>query len=170
MLGFYENFPSTIHLTEAFTSSLSKRKLQEKIIQVFQEVNRKTFSFEEICNPSVSNGTVIFEFGIAEAEAFNYLDADEAQKLLRAIDRDAMQVMDWFCSIRYYKNVEGKRCPLRFDYYIFRMRFGEKERVEFLVFHERGPRYVSPEELVFFIEHKVNQKSSRINLKLLQGH
>jgi hypothetical protein len=160
MLGFYENFPSTIHLTEAFTSSLSKRKLQEKIIQVFQE----------ICNQSVSNGTVIFEFGIAEAEAFNYLDADETQKLLRAIDRDAMQVMDWFCSIRYYKNVEGKRCPLRFDYYIFRMRFGEKERVEFLVFHERGPRYVSPEELVFFIEHKVNQKSSRINLKLLQGH
>ena len=72
-LGSTKTFPSNIHRTETFTSSLSKRKLQQKITQVFQEVNRKTFSFEEVGNPTVPNCTVIFEFGIADAENFSYL-------------------------------------------------------------------------------------------------
>ncbi len=165
MLGFYENFPANIHLAETLTSTLSKRKLQEKIVQVFQEVNRKTFSFEEVGNPNQPNCTIIFEFGVGNGEDFNYLDEEEARKIQQALAEETLQVIDWFCSIRYYRNTKGKRTPLRFDYYMLRMGFTEKGSVEFLVFHERGPRYISPEELVAFAERKVNQGSSRKTLK-----
>ncbi len=158
MLGLYENFPHSVHFTETYSSPLSKRKLQEKIIQVFQEINCKSFSFEEIGNPSVPDGEVIFELGIADAENFCYLDAEESKKLRGTLnDEEPLHVMDWFCSIRYYKNAAGKRSPLKFDYYMLRAGFGEKGAIEFLVFHERGPRYVSPEDLVAFVEHKINQ-------------
>ena len=161
MLGFYQNFPQNIHRTEMFTSTVSKLKLQQRITQVFQEVNCKTFSFEEIGSPSISEGTVIFEFGIGDTENFCYLTEGEAQKLQEALEVETLQVMDWFCGIRYYKNVEGKRSPLKFDYYMLRMGFGEKGAVEVSVFHEKGPRHISPEDLVAFIDHKVNQEMSR---------
>jgi hypothetical protein len=157
MLGVYKNFPQGIHFAVTFTSPLSKRKLQEKIIQTFQETNHKSFSFEEVGNPSVANCEVIFEFGIADAENFCYLDDEEAKKLRETLsDEEPLHVMDWFCSIRYYRNTNGKRTPLKFDYYMLRMGFSERGTVEFLVFHERGPRYISPEDLVAFVEHKVN--------------
>ena len=168
MLGFYENFPQTIHRTEAFTSPLSKRKLQQKIAQVFEEVNRKTFSFEEIGCPTVPNCTVIFEFGIAEEDGFCFLNGEELKRLQKTLDTDPLKVMDWFCGIRYYKNTKPKKSPLKFDYYMLRMGFGEKGTVEFLVFHERGPQYVSPEDLIEFIEHKVNVGSNRKILKQVE--
>lgn len=165
MLGLYENFPQNIHRTETFTSPLSRRKLQQKITQVFQEVNRKNLSFEEVGNPTIPNGTVIFEFGIADAEDFCYLNEEEAQRLQTALDVAPLQVMDWFCAIRYYKNTQEKKAPLKFDYYMLRMGFGEKGVMEVLVFHEKGPRYISPEDLVAFMERKVNQGASRKLLK-----
>jgi hypothetical protein len=165
MLGLYQNFPQNIHRTETFTSALSRRKLQQKIAQVFQEVNRKNFSFEEVGNPTVPNATVIFEFGIADAEDFCYLNEEESQRLQTALAVEPMHVMDWFCAIRYYKNTQEKKAPLKFDYYMLRMGFGEKGMMEVLVFHEKGPRYISPEDLVAFIEHKVNQAASRKLLK-----
>jgi hypothetical protein len=165
MLGLYENFPQNIHRTETFTSPLSRRKLQQKIVQVFQEVNRKNFSFEEVGNPTVPNATVIFEFGIADAEDFCYLNEEEAQKLQAALVVEPMQVMDWFCAVRYYKGTKTHKSPLKFDYYMLRMGFGEKGVMEVFVFHEKGPRYVSPEDLIAFIERKVNQAAPRKLLK-----
>jgi hypothetical protein len=165
MLGLYLNFPQNIHRTETFTSPLSRRKLQQKIAQVFQEVNRKNFSFEEVGNPTVPNATVIFEFGIADGEDFCYLNKEEAQRLQTALVVEPMHVMDWFCAIRYYKNTKTTRSPLKFDYYMLRMGFGEKGMMEVLVFHEKGPRYVSPEDLISFIERKVNQAATRKLLK-----
>ena len=76
MLGRYENFPEGIHRTESFTSSLSSKKLQQRLIQVLSEINRKTFSFEEIANPTVPECTIIFEVGLADAESFNYIDEE----------------------------------------------------------------------------------------------
>jgi hypothetical protein len=167
MLGFYENFPQTIHQTETFASLLSRRKLQKKIAQVFQEVNCGTFSFEEVGNPTVPGGIVIFEFGIADEAGFVFLNQEENQKLQTALDAETLQVMDWFCAIRYYKNANGKRTPLKFDYYMLRMGFAEKDAVDVSVFHERGPRYVAPEDLVEFIGNQLNRATKRKILKRL---
>ena len=168
MLGLYENFPQIIHRTETFNTPVSRRKLQQKIAQVFQEVNLKSYRFEEVGNPTVPNCALIFEFGIAETGDFCYLNDTEAQRLQTALNVETLHVMDWFCAIRYYKINKEKRTPLKFDYYMLRMNFGEKGAVELQVFHERGPRYISPEDLAVFIPREINQASKRKILKRIK--
>jgi hypothetical protein len=43
-----------------------------------------------------------------------------------------------------------------------------KDIFEVQVFHERGPRYISPEELTTFIYNKINETSSSKNKKVLK--
>jgi hypothetical protein len=167
MLGFYENFPENIHRIESFTSFMPNKQLQRRIIQVLNDINRKTFSFEEVSNPSVPKCTVIFEVGIAESESFNYIDEEETKKVLNALQRAPFQIIDLFCAIRYYKNKEEKRAPLRFDYYLMRVLFG-RSMMEMRVFHERGPRYISPEEIATFLVNKINEASTRRILRRLE--
>jgi hypothetical protein len=163
MLGFYENFPVNIHRIETFTTPLSSKRLQRKLIQVLHDVNRRKFSFEEVSCPTVPKCTIIFEAGLADAGSFNYIDEEETKKVLRALRKTPFQTMDVFCAVRYYKGAEEKK-PLRFDYYMMRIAFG-KNAVEIRVFHERGPRYVSPEDLVVLFVNKVNETSTRKILK-----
>ncbi len=165
MHGFYENFPANIHRSDLFTSSLSKSKLQQRLARILHEVNCKTFRFEEVANPTLPNCTVIFEFGIADTGGFNFIDEEETKKMLKAIARGPLRLMDLFCGIRYYKKTAEKKTPLKFDYYMLRVGFGESNAVELQVFHERGPRYISPEELVNFVVGKVNDGSARKILK-----
>lgn len=165
-LGFYENFPTNIHRVDSFNSTLSIKQLQQKLIQVFFEINRKEFSFEEVANPTVPQGRVIFEFGLAESEGFNYIDEEEAKKALNFLAKERLHSMDFFCSIRYYKGNGEKKTPLKFDYYMLRTIFS-KDTFEVQVFHERGPRYISPEELTAFIFTKINESSNR-NRKILK--
>lgn len=165
-LGFYENFPTNIHRIDSFNSSVSSKQLQQKLIQVFFEVNCKEFSFEEVTNPTVPGGRVIFEFGLAESEGFNYIDEEELKKATSFLAKERLGSMDFFCSIRYYKGTGENRTALKFDYYMLRTIFS-KDMVEVQVFHERGPRYISPEELTAFIFTKINEASSN-NRKILK--
>jgi len=167
MLGRYENFPEGIHRTESFTSSLSSKKLQQRLIQVLSEINRKTFSFEEIANPTVPECTIIFEVGLADAESFNYIDEEETKKALNALKKEPFRVMDFFCAVRYYKAKTEKKTPLKFDYYMIRFAFS-KDTMEIRVFHERGPRYFSPEDIVTFLMNKVNEATGRKILKKVE--
>jgi hypothetical protein len=167
MLGFYENFPEGIHRIESYTSSLSSKKLQQRLIQVLSEINRKTFSFEEIANPTVPECTIIFEVGIADAKSFNYIDEEETKKASNALKKEPFRVMDFFCAVRYYKAKTEKKTPLKFDYYMIRVAFG-KDTMEIRVFHERGPRYISPEDIVAFLVNKVNEASGRKILKKVE--
>lgn len=161
MLGLYENFPPNIHLVKVFTFSLSKKYLQQQFTHFFRDVNRKNLSFEEVGNPTVPGGTVIFEVGIADDQSFSFIDKEEAQKMLTTIDHEPLPVIDLFCIIRYYKNIKPKKMPLKFDYYMTRIAFGKDHTVELQVFHERGPRYVCPEDLIAFIVRKVNAMTPR---------
>jgi hypothetical protein len=109
---------------------------------------------------------VIFEFGVAEAGNFNFINKEELEKTLDLLAKQRLTSMDFFCSIRYYK-VEGeKKTALKFDYYMLRTIF-RKDMFEVQVFHERGPRYISPEDLTTFICNKVNEASSK-NRKALK--
>jgi hypothetical protein len=167
MIGLYDNFPENIHRIESFPSSLSSKKLQQRLIQVLSKINRKTFSFEEIAHPSVPNCTIIFEVGIADAKSFNYIDEEETSKVLDALKKEPFRVMDLFCAVRYYKDKAEKKTPLKFDYYMLRAVFG-KNVMEMRVFHERGPRYISPEDIVIFLVNKINEPSARKILRRLQ--
>jgi hypothetical protein len=168
MLGFYDNFPVNIHRIETFSTTFSNKKLQQILIQVLREINRRTFSFEEIAYPTVPKCTIIFEAGLAEAKSFNYIDEEEAKRVLSALRKAAFQTMDFFCAVRYYKGTADKKTPLKFDYYMMRVVFG-KNSVEIQVFHERGPRYISPEDIVTFLVNMINGTSSRKILKKIES-
>ncbi|MEM3443198.1 MAG: hypothetical protein QXM86_05020 [Candidatus Bathyarchaeia archaeon] len=168
MLGLYENFPPNVHKTLSFSTLLSNKRLQQILIQTLSEINGKTFDLKEFSDPLIPNCTVIFEFGIAEASTFNYLDAEETNKILKIIQKRPFQIMDFYCAIRYYKTQNGKRTPLKFDYYILRLIF-DGGLLEARVFHERGLQYVSPTDLVQFIVNKINTKTSRKLLKPLEN-
>jgi hypothetical protein len=129
-------------------------------------VNGKDLKLEEVADPAIPQCTVIFEFGIAEANSFTYLDAAEADKALKAIDKKPLQVIDFYCAIRYYKWQNEKKTPLKFDYYMVRLLFGKK-LLEMLVFHERGPRYIAPSDIVNFITNKINGEFSKKVVKPL---
>jgi len=163
MLGYFDNFPVNIHRTEKFTSALSNRALQQKLIQVFREINSKTFSFDEIVQSTLPDSTVIFEMGLAEGNSFNYIDRKETKKVCGALRKDALRMIDLFCAIRYYKGNLEKKTPLRFDYYMIRMAFSGNT-VEIQVFHERGPRYLSPEDITLFLVNETNKTAERKTL------
>jgi hypothetical protein len=165
-LGFYENFPPNIHRVDRFNSTLSSKQLQQKLIQILKEINCREYSFEEVTNPTVPEGKVIFEFGLAESGDFNYIDEEEVKKTLSFLVKERLEAIDFFCSIRYYKVAGDKRTALKFDYYMLRTLFS-KDTLEVQVFHERGPRYISPEELTMFIFEKVNETSKK-NKKILK--
>ncbi|MEM3700329.1 MAG: hypothetical protein QXL57_05630 [Candidatus Bathyarchaeia archaeon] len=167
MLGFYENFPQNIHKTAHFTTSISNKKLQQTLIRTLQQINAKAFKLEEIADPSIPQCTVLFEFGIAEANTFNFLSSEETNKVLKAINKKPFQLVDFFCAIRYYKVENEQKKPLKFDYYMMRFLFN-KNYVETQVFHERGPRYLSPDDVVNLILKKTNEAFSRKILKTLQ--
>ena len=167
MLGFYENFPVNIHRIETFETPLSNKRLQRRLIQVLHDINCRNFSFEEVACPTVPKCTIIFEAGLAEAKNFSYIDEEETRKALSALRKTTFQMMDFFCALRYYKGTAEKKVPLKFDYYLMRVVFG-KNSVEFHLFHERGPRYISPEDLVVFLVNEVNKSSSRRALKRIE--
>src|SRR5208337_1359231 len=149
-------------MVESFNSTLSSKQLQQRLIQVLYEINKKEFSFEEAANPTIPGCKLIFEFGLADAEGFNYIDEEEVKKVLNVSGKEPLRIMDFFCAIRYYKGEKKK--ALKFDYYLLRTVYG-RDILEIQVFHKKGPRYISPEDLTLFIFNKTNEASNRKILK-----
>lgn len=165
MLGLYENFPEGIHKKALFATSLSNKRLQQTLTQILHKSNGESFSLEEVSDSSIPHCTTIFEFGIAEDLIFNYLDREEKERVLKVIRKKPLSVMDLFCAIRYYKMRNNEKNPLKFDYYMLRLLFSSKHSIEIRVFHERGPRHVSPGDLVRFVVSKLNETFPRKRLK-----
>lgn len=164
MLGFYESFPENVHIIAYFKATASKMRTQQALTQTLHKLNNETFRLEDVANPSVPQCTVVLEFGIADEVNFNYLDEKETNKALKVINKKPFKIMDFFSAIRYYKTENRKKTPLKFDYYMLRFIFNKKS-TEIQVFHERGPRHVSPEEIINFVVDKINEKFSRKILK-----
>lgn len=159
-LGIYSTFPESIHHLDHYQSFGSIKQLQQAIIQFLGAINRKELAFEQISIPTIPDGIVIFEFGLAEEAGFNYLSSEEVNRALEFIDQEGADILDFFCSIRYYRDTGAKRVALKFDYYMLRAVFA-KGSLELKVFHERGPRYLSPEDVTSFIVKGVNSESNK---------
>ncbi len=159
-LGFYDSFPRKVHKTARFLSSASERRLQETLIRVLHKLNEQSFRMDEILDTAEDHRLVVFEFGVAEGNNFTFLDEEEANGMLRVVSRTPFQSIDLLCAIGYYKLRKEKKTPLRFDYYMLRLRFDQKS-VEIQVFHERGPMRLSPEDIPWFLADKINEVHSR---------
>ncbi len=163
-LGVYNNFPPNIQFVQTFNATVPSRQLQQMLIQVLYEVNRKEFSFEEAAHPTIPGCKIIFEFGLADADCFNYIDEEEVKKATEALANQTLENMDFFCVIRYYKGEGEKKRALKFDYYFIRTAYN-RGVFEIQVYHKKGLRYVPPEDLALFIFKKLNGASKRKVLK-----
>ena len=151
-------------MIQSFTSTLPSEQLQQRLIKAFYEINRKEFSFEETAYPTIPECKIIFEFGLADAESFNYIDEEEVKKALSLLEKEHLDTMDFFCAIRYYKGKAEKKRALKFDYYLIRTLYS-RDIFEIQVYHKKGLRYLSPEDLTLFIFNKINETSKRKVLK-----
>lgn len=160
MLGYYENFPEVVHGVAQFSHSLSSSVLQHTILQTLHRLNHEPHKIGEVTPLAPSQCDASFEFGLAEVSTFNYLDRDEVDRALKTVSKKALETLDFFCAIRYHATSKEKRSRLKFDYYLLRFTF-ERRNAEMRVFHERGPRRVSPEELLIFLVKDINKGLNR---------
>jgi len=149
---------------QRYNSAESSIKLQQRLIQTFYEINKREFSFEEAANPTIPGCRIIFEFGLADTESFNYIDKEEVKKALNALKSGNIDTLDFFCAIRYYKGDGQRKRALKFDYYLIRTVYNQN-LFEIQIHHKKGLRYVSPEDLASFIFNKLNEASNRKILK-----
>ncbi|MFQ6080083.1 MAG: hypothetical protein ACE5OW_00235 [Candidatus Bathyarchaeia archaeon] len=166
MLGRYENFPEAIHGVARFTHRLSVRKLQQAVLHALHRLNQETCNLDAVAPFSLLKCEVSFEFGVAEGNAFNYLDKEELDRLERYIVKRALPILDFLCVVRYHVTREGKRIPLRFDYHLLRLTF-QRRNVQLQIFHERGTQRVSLEDLITFITKCIKNELSQRQLKPL---
>jgi hypothetical protein len=160
MLGLYENFPENIHRIDNFSFSLSCKDLQEKLVMVLLEINSRAVSFDEIGHEALRDCTITLEAGVAESRSFSFIDKEEERKLHNALKKKPFRVLDFFFAARYHRTNEGKKSPLRFDYFLVRTIFTENS-LEMRAFHERGPRYTTPEDLVTFLVERINRATEK---------
>lgn len=155
MIGIYDNFPVTIHNTEQYTSKVPIKQIQQKLIKILYELNQCEFTFEQVSIPTIPQGRLFFEFGIAEATNFTFINEEVMRKTLKNLAKEP-KILDLFCAIRYYKMEGEKKRALKFDYYMIRIIF-DKSTFEVQTFHERGPRYLLPQEVFTFVVTKINE-------------
>jgi len=151
-------------MDQTFKTTIPTKKLQQKLLQLLQNINGKEFTFEEAANPTIPQCKIIFEFGIAEENNFNYIDQEEIKKAKTLLKQENPTAIDLFCAIRYYKTKTQKKTPLKFDYYLLRTIFNQ-DNFQIQIFHKKGPRYLSPQDLTQFIINKTNETSNKKILK-----
>jgi len=127
------------------------------------ELNQSEFTFEQVAIPTIPQGKVFFEFGIAEAIDFTFINEAVLKKTLKKLAKEP-KILDLFCAIRYYKIEDEKKRALKFDYYMIRIIF-DKITFEVQTFHERGPRYLLPQEVFTFVVTKINESIGKKILK-----
>jgi hypothetical protein len=155
MLARYDGFPENVHHTTYFSSAIYIGKLQHAITEAISTLNDGALDTKKIEIASVSDLTVTLEFGIADGNDFTYVNTEEKNRIDKAIKTNPFQLMDFICAIRYQKAIETKKAPLRGDYYMIRLVFGKK-LLEARVFHERGSRRITPEEMANLIVDETN--------------
>lgn len=166
MLAHYNNFPKNVHETEHFATSPSTGRLQQTFTEAFYKLNNETLNTEKASIPSVSNYIVTLEFGVANGDDFNYIDREEKTRIIEAVKTKPLQTMDFLCAIKYYKIEGDKKTPLKFDYLMLRLIFDKNLEVQ--IFHERGPRRITPEEIISLIVDKINTDTAKRILKPLK--
>ena len=165
MLGVYDNYPIVVHNIADFSTTIPSKRLQIALVEALYKLNNQTLTLEETATPSIPECKVNFEFGIAEACEFTYIDDEERQRIRKAIEKKPFLTVDFLCFIRYHKLKDMKRTTLKSDRYIVRFIF-HQTLLQMQIFHEKGLMYVSPKDLPEFFARKISAESSKKALKL----
>jgi len=169
LLGYYENFPTNIHGTATYTYQTSTQQLQKAILHAFHRLNQETRDLKKLTKASPANCVINFEFGIAEQDAFNFLDKEELDRFQESLEkaREQVRILDFFCAMRYHTTTSnGKRRPLKFDYTLLRFTFYRKT-MELRIAHERGSQRIPLEDLATFLTSRINNELTVSGIRTL---
>jgi len=168
LLGRYENFPVFPHAKATFTCAAPTKTLQEAIVKVANNLNGQEYNLDAIASAATTDCIVGFEFGIAEAADFNYLNLEERDRFLKSLAKKGTVLnTDFLCIVEYHLAGGEKRRPLKFDHYLLRFIFRRPD-TQLRVFHERGIQHLSIEELVEFLVEQINIELAKMKAKPLQ--
>ena len=158
MKGYYSCFPDEIHGAVRYQqprSNADRLKVQRAILSALFNLNQRTFTLPSIVASSQGDCLVQFEIGTGDDTVFTFLDRDEVKQLQIQSKKQPFDCLDFLCAVKYHRDSSKKSTPLKFDYFMFRFVF-TKGLMALSLFHERGPRRVSLEELIMFLTERIN--------------
>jgi hypothetical protein len=156
--GRFSSFPDEVHGIAHYPqprSDADRTKVQQAILSALLKLNQQNFKLQHIVSVPREDCSVQFEIGVADDTLFDFLDQDEVDLLHAQSSKQIFDCLDFFCCIKYYIGNNKKLTPLKFDYFMFRFTF-TKKLVTLLLFHERGPRRASSEEVIKFLTERIN--------------
>lgn len=168
MKGCYSRFPDEVHGTVRYRqpkANAGRKKVQQAILSALFNLNQQNFTLPNIATSSRGDCMVQFEIGVADDTVFSFLDRDDAKQLQVQIRKQLFDYLDFFCAVKYYLVSRKKPTPLKFDYFMFRFVF-TKKLMTLSLFHERGPRRVSTEELIMFLTERINMEMEGNRLQM----
>ena len=167
MFGRYDNFPETVHGVALFNYQDATKSIQQAILCALHHLNQEVYDLGAVTPYLKQKCEVGFEFGVAEGNVFNFLDAIELDQCLKRVAEKELQTLDFFFVVRYHVTSNGgKRVPLRFDYLVLRYMFQEG-CLELRIRHEKGTQRIPLDDLTYFIAKRINAELSRRRLNPL---
>jgi len=158
VLGCYNDFPRDASCFAQFAYVSSVQELQTAMVKAFCRLNQQAIDLGSITAASPIGCSVNFEFGIADTDAFYFVDKGELSKLENAIKVQSLPILDVFCAARYsIKNEKGqsRTKSLQFDYNVLRFTF-EKENIELLLHYIRGIQRIPRKDFILFLKNQIN--------------
>ena len=144
--------------------------MQKTILHTIYQLNQETLDLKTLTKSSPANCELNFEFGIAEQDAFNFLDKEESERFFKSLEdelKEQLRVLDFFCATRYHTiTPDGKRKPLKFDYALLRFAF-QRRTMELFIVHERGTQRIPLEDLAIFLTNRIKNELKQRELKTL---
>jgi hypothetical protein len=168
-LGIFTNFPTIVHGTgEAFHKD-PLHKVQRATILALKELNnyRERYPLSVSGQSGTYIGTLGFEIGIADDLFFNYLDDETVQKLCKPLHpRRKYHLLDFLIIVTYHYTQQKKRIALNFDHFHLRLLF-DKRRVEGRLFHNKGTRRISLDEVLNRVFNQISKNMMQSSLGTL---
>lgn len=162
MFGKFENFPKVVQGSAGYRYNTSKIEIQRIIIKVLYKINERK-RINNISDIKNKNLKIKIDIGIADGSIFNYFDNELLKYYLKNFYNLKFDLLDFFCIICYYSKKNTKYKPLKFDYYILRIELVD-HIIRIQIYHEKGPRRVSIEELITYITNIINKELKRKNI------
>jgi hypothetical protein len=158
LLGCYDEFPEGTPLFAQFIHPGATQVLQAAIVRAFHTLNQQTIDLATLTAASPPNCFVNFEFGIADSDAFCFIDQKEVGRFERMLRTQSIATLDVFCGARYHvKKDSGGRKSLQFDYSVLRFAF-EGEVVGLFLHFIRGNQRIPRKDFILCLKSHIDKE------------
>jgi len=158
LLGCYDEFPEGTPLFAQFTHSGSLQTLQAATVRALHTLNQQTIDLAALTAASPPNCFVNFEFGIADSDAFCFIDQKEVGRFERMLRTQPIAMLDVFCGARYHiKKDTGEKKSLQFDYSVLRFAF-EGEVVDLFLHFIRGNQRIPRKDFILYLKDQIDKE------------